>query len=224
MATERQIAANRLNALRSTGPKSPEGKARASLNALTHGFTAQQLVLSIEDQAAFEQLRQALFDEHQPATPTEVLLVERIVAAAWRLSRIRSAATAALDRAIRSRSESYPKEDSLTLLSRALCGDIDWHDRLARYEARLDRTLSKALAELRDLRARRPPAPPSTPSSQKPSPQIGFVFSETQESPSAPPSASPVPANPPSRNPHDPCAAIPVRYSGDARVKCGWSS
>ena len=40
MTTERQIAANRANAKRSTGPKSRAGKARASQNAYRHGLTA----------------------------------------------------------------------------------------------------------------------------------------------------------------------------------------
>ena len=38
MATEAQIAANRQNALKSTGPSSPEGKAASSQNRLTHGL------------------------------------------------------------------------------------------------------------------------------------------------------------------------------------------
>lgn len=180
MATQRQIAANRRNAQRSTGPKTPAGKARSSKNVLTHGFTARQLVLSIEDAAAFEQLKQSLFDELQPSTPTQVLLTERIVAAAWRIARLRSATTNVLERDIqykRERTEEY--QDDLTLLSRALCGEIDYFDRLARYEARLDRTIAKALAQLRELRPRHPQSPPPTPSIQTPSPEIGFVFANS---------------------------------------------
>ena len=41
MATARQRRANRLNAQRSTGPKSAQGKARASMNALRHGLRAE---------------------------------------------------------------------------------------------------------------------------------------------------------------------------------------
>jgi hypothetical protein len=40
MATERQRAANRANAQRSTGPKSHAGKKRASQNAYRHGLSA----------------------------------------------------------------------------------------------------------------------------------------------------------------------------------------
>jgi hypothetical protein len=40
MTTERQIAANRANAKRSSGPKSRAGNARASQNACRHGLAA----------------------------------------------------------------------------------------------------------------------------------------------------------------------------------------
>ena len=45
MATEKQIAANRLNAQKSTGPKTPEGRAAVRLNGVKHGLTAETLVL-----------------------------------------------------------------------------------------------------------------------------------------------------------------------------------
>ena len=44
MATEKQIAANRLNAALSTGPKTDEGKAQSRANAMTHSLTAVTLM------------------------------------------------------------------------------------------------------------------------------------------------------------------------------------
>jgi len=42
MATDRQIAANRKNAQKSTGPKTPEGRAAVRLNGVKHGLTAKR--------------------------------------------------------------------------------------------------------------------------------------------------------------------------------------
>jgi hypothetical protein len=41
MASQRQIAANRKNALKSTGPRTSTGKRRASANAYRHGLSSQ---------------------------------------------------------------------------------------------------------------------------------------------------------------------------------------
>ena len=48
MASPAQLAANRRNAQKSTGPRTAEGKKRASLNALKHGMTAKTVVLPHE--------------------------------------------------------------------------------------------------------------------------------------------------------------------------------
>jgi len=63
MATKRQIAANRRNALKSTGPRSPRGKRRVAKNTLQHGLTAAS-PLGAED-AAVEDLARKLCD-HMP--------------------------------------------------------------------------------------------------------------------------------------------------------------
>ena len=57
MASERQIAANRLNAQASPGPRTAEGKAASSRNALTHGLTARTLLLEGEDPQEDRRLR-----------------------------------------------------------------------------------------------------------------------------------------------------------------------
>lgn len=87
MATEAQIEANRLNAQKSTGPKSAAGKQVVARNAITHGFYCQHLILPGEDEAALQELRRALYARLQPQDELEELYAERAVMAAWRLRR-----------------------------------------------------------------------------------------------------------------------------------------
>ena len=88
MATKAQIAANRKNAQKSTGPKTPEGRNAVRLNGLKHGLASDILVLPGESVSDFEHLLDSLEAEHQPATPTEVILVRQMAMASWRLNRI----------------------------------------------------------------------------------------------------------------------------------------
>ena len=87
MATELQKAANRRNALLSTGPRSLAGKARSRMNAVSHGLTAQQTLLPGEDPAKYEGLRRSMFNSLRPDGALENELVERIASLTWRLRR-----------------------------------------------------------------------------------------------------------------------------------------
>src|SRR6516164_6263928 len=88
MATERQIAANRLNAQRCTGPKTPEGKAAVSRNAVTHGLRSYSGLLPGEKLEAFADLRARVFAELAPDSAIEIELAERIASLLWRLRRV----------------------------------------------------------------------------------------------------------------------------------------
>jgi hypothetical protein len=87
MASRKQIQANRQNALKSTGPKTPEGKDTARLNATKHGLLSQE-VLPGEDEEARKELAERLRAELLPVGEMESLLVERIIDATWRLRRL----------------------------------------------------------------------------------------------------------------------------------------
>jgi hypothetical protein len=89
MTSEKQVRANCRNALKSTGPRTPEGKAAVRMNARTHGLRSQEILLPREDEAAFEELSAHLRAELQPVGVLEGLLVDDIVAAHWRLRRLR---------------------------------------------------------------------------------------------------------------------------------------
>ena len=88
MATERQIAANRLNAQRCTGPKTPEGKAAVSRNAVTHGLTSYSGLLPGEKLEDFSDLRARVLAELAPDSAIEIELAERIASLLWRLRRV----------------------------------------------------------------------------------------------------------------------------------------
>ena len=88
MATEKQLVANRANALKSTGPRTEEGKARSRHNALTHGLTATQVVIPGETPADYSALRDRLMSEIAPQSALEEDLADRLATTLWRLRRI----------------------------------------------------------------------------------------------------------------------------------------
>ena len=95
MASERQIAANRRNARKSTGPRSGAGRKRASRNAYRHGLT-----LNITSTAAFAKQLDKLV--RKIAGNTEAIVLERaraIAQAELDLARVRRAKVSLIERA-----------------------------------------------------------------------------------------------------------------------------
>src|SRR5258708_38736881 len=87
MATIKQIEANRRNSLKSTGPKTPEGKQACKMNALRHGLRAATVVLPAEKPEDFHQLCNDLAAEWQPQSRTEHSYLEQRPASQWKLAR-----------------------------------------------------------------------------------------------------------------------------------------
>ena len=91
-SSERKAASNRLNAQRSTGPRSQGGKARSSLNALRHGILARaafNVTLEGEDRRVeFEDIVQGLAEEFQPQTMSDHLTVQQAAGCYWRLAKV----------------------------------------------------------------------------------------------------------------------------------------
>lgn len=99
MTTSKQNTANKENARKSTGPKTAAGKARASMNAATHGLTAEKVVIPGEVPEDFEVFRQDVYDQFEPVGVLEKQLVERIAFSFWRLRRIPTLESATFVRA-----------------------------------------------------------------------------------------------------------------------------
>src|SRR5580658_1178853 len=87
MTSTKQTEANRRNAQKSTGPRTPEGKAAVRLNALRHGLCARTAVLPAENAEEFQQLCADLETEWQPQGRTEQYLLEQMAVAQWKAAR-----------------------------------------------------------------------------------------------------------------------------------------
>jgi hypothetical protein len=194
MATEKQIAANRRNAQKSTGPKSDAGKAKAKFNALKHGMTADIAVLPFEDPNSYDQLREALIDHYQPANACEQMLVDLVVVNYWRLLRVRRVETAAFNLHVEAIKRGSGKSAALTIdddeAIAAAFGPHDTFRNLERYQSAVERSYFRAVETLRKaqndrLREERRNAPPQ---------RIGSVLkTKAASAASVVPAATPTP-------------------------------
>ncbi len=170
MSTEARIIANRRNAQKSTGPRSPEGKAIVSKNSVKHGLTSKRDIISAEDQADFNLYRNDFFEELDPISPMEYMLAERIVNLSWRLKRLYSIQNQTIDALItpdtssplskllskyRLPSQPAPSEPAPDLtLGRLAVKDFSNTrvlERLLMYERRIENSLYKTILELQRL-------------------------------------------------------------------------
>jgi hypothetical protein len=89
-ANPAQRSANKTNSQKSTGPRTPEGKARAKMNALRHGLTGQFCVMSEADHCAYTTFEAGILEARAPAGHYERDLAVSIAQNRWRLHRARA--------------------------------------------------------------------------------------------------------------------------------------
>lgn len=87
MPSARQIAANRRNAAKSTGPRTDAGKRVSSLNAYTHGLTSQILVMTAEQAEAYERFTDAIVQDLRAVGAMEIQIARSIADTEWRINR-----------------------------------------------------------------------------------------------------------------------------------------
>jgi hypothetical protein len=179
MTTEAQVTTNRLNAQKSTGPRTAEGKAAVAQNAIKHGLRAQAVVLPGEEPDQYDRHRQEMMDQLHPEGHPETDLAERIVGLAWRLrraGRYHDAVFAALyEQAAEAAESASPGTEAGELyaadrvLGRMLLADFSGDrvlERVQLYERRIESSLSRAWSDWRKLRDQFRPA--NTPGQTKP--------------------------------------------------------
>src|ERR1041385_6694271 len=89
MATVAQIAANRLNAQKSTGPRSVDGKLASSMNALKHGIDAASVLIPGEDPALYERIAADYRSQIDPEGVLEEYQVETLIDSDWQRRRLK---------------------------------------------------------------------------------------------------------------------------------------
>jgi hypothetical protein len=94
MSSLKQIEANRRNALKSTGPTTPEGKERSRCNAIRHGLTAETVIGALEDAEDYQAFEAAVIADYDAESAVERELVLRLASVLWRLRRATGIETA----------------------------------------------------------------------------------------------------------------------------------
>ncbi len=149
MTSQKQIEANRQNALKSKGPTTIEGKTRSSKNAIKHGLLSKDLVIHGECKSEYQIFRQALIDTFLPQGSIEFLLVEKIASCAWRQRR-----------AIQAESSFFHKGLSNHWSPKSLENFFKGQDgaclqNLTRYETALEKNFYRAMQQLKEIQKAR---------------------------------------------------------------------
>jgi hypothetical protein len=166
----RKSKSNHNNWAKSTGPKTPEGKARSAMNAFKHGRYAKSAsVISIEDDIAFHELLDAYNAQFAPQTTVEARLVNEIAHIDWTLTRWRAIEIAQINRTFDLRDPDHNGassiHDQVQLLTAALEASINESKFPIFINARIGRLLTERNSALRTLRTlrRTNPAPKPRP-------------------------------------------------------------
>jgi hypothetical protein len=201
MSSQRQIEANRRNALKSTGPTSATGKAASSMNALKSGIHAKSLILPSEKLADLEQLIDDYYQRHNPDSPEARFYLDEVIHCEWLLRRYRTAETQMWE---------YENESSFSIDRKNPLGKSAalGSNHFSKLQYRVDatrRAYHRALKALKELKAESAVAPAPEPTvepavvpplnhcPQTTSPQIGFVPAISPEPRLPTPVAAPQP-------------------------------
>jgi hypothetical protein len=149
--TSAQLEGSCRNGARSKGPVTPEGKERASRNALQHGLTAlHHPVLDDEVPDALDALIATVAEETGASTEIESRLARRLAIALWKGKRAERMETALFDAAPKVRPPptgfQWEETDSLTTF------DLKRFNVVRGYQAQQGREISRCLKELRLMR------------------------------------------------------------------------
>jgi len=154
----------RLNGAKSKGPVTPEGKAKSSKNAITHGFYSDLMVLDTEEEGAYCDLSELLLTHYKPRNVVEEDLVRDMVDARWRLNRIKGMEKSAINLQMAIQYEEvkvkFKKMDTPTQTTLAAVELVDTSQLLTflqRLETKFTRLVHRTIELLAKLQSDMPP-------------------------------------------------------------------
>ncbi len=149
---------NRENALHSTGPKTPEGKRKSSINALRHGLTGQIVVMPSEDLEAYRRHIASFKNDLSPKGSLEDHLVQSLADTAWRLNRVAALETNLLTLGVAHASDPFaaPQQIQEALsIAAALESQAKALSSLSMHSQRLSRQFERTVNQLREIQKQR---------------------------------------------------------------------
>jgi len=205
MPSAKQTAANRMNSQKSTGPRTPEGKAASRYNAVKHGIFATTQIMFDEKAEDLADLAAEYHEHHSPADPDARFLVDTLVINEWRLRRLRRVEAELWQSASNAFLEKNTEAPACSS-GDAFATAAPTFDRLQRVVNACERTYHRALKELQSQKVgealppanRGPqpqqagpaPAPAPTPQPQE-STATSTKMASSEQNPETPPPAAP---------------------------------
>ena len=142
LTKEQRAAISRANGAKSRGPKTPQGKAVSSRNALKAGFTAKKFIIpELESEQEFDRFSLMLRKHHRPRNIEEALCVDRMIVVLWRIRRVNLEMTI--------RANDYNERHSF--VSSSYLGNLEDVEKLTTIEEKLSRQHQQLTKELNRL-------------------------------------------------------------------------
>jgi hypothetical protein len=153
MSSLKQVDANRLNALKSTGPKTSQGKERSRCNAIRHGLTAETVIVGFEDVHDYEAFEATVIADYDAQSAVERELVLRLASVLWRLRRATGIETSLFQSAIKqsSQTEALIRASADPSLSRLFLDPGDQSSEASYTDALRKEYISQTFARLTDM-------------------------------------------------------------------------
>jgi hypothetical protein len=157
--SQARLRANRKNAKKSTGPTSPKGKKRSSLNATRHGILSQVIHLPEEELKSYDEFTARYVASLEPVGAAETELAKACADLQFRLHRLAAAEHNLFSIGHSENGDQWetghPESHTALAFAETMRRSKDPLNTLSTYESRLSRRFLQTLKQLREMQADR---------------------------------------------------------------------